>query len=183
MPGVSQEQHERLIAIRDEAEILSALMQSGEISDLEALALLMDFAAPMYGDDGVNFLTDLGIVVGGLNGTTIIGQGDPMNQYYVSYAAFDPETTGFAHELNPNDENQVRHFLAGAAGYNTAGVFGGIGMYADEVRDIYGIFGGSGGSVADLRLYARSFEFAHSFRGGIAPLSGAGDWVLNNLGP
>ena len=58
-----------------------------------------------------------------------------------------------------------------------------MGMYADEVRDIFGIFGGSGGSVADLLLYARSFEFAHRFTRGIVPLSSAGDWVRNNLGP
>ena len=121
-PGISEEQHRRLLFIQRQAIRLSARMKSGEISDLEALALLMEYTAPMYGDDVNSMLTDLGIVVGGYDpafpGCQIgVGDCDRLEQYYVRYRAFRPaeETTGFNDDYNPGDDNQVRHFLAGAS--------------------------------------------------------------------
>ena len=167
-PGISQEQHERLIAIRDEAKYLSALMKAGKISDVEALALLMDFAAPMYGDDVDSFLTDLGIVAGGLNRTTVINENDPnepMNQYYVGYDAFDPEDTDFKKIYNPNYENQVRHFLAGASGSANYGGAGEAILLAQEP------------SAEDDALYGQAFRFVDYLNSNDVTLADAGNWV------
>jgi hypothetical protein len=173
-PGVSQERHERLRAIQEEAELLSLLMQSGAITDVEALARLLDFAAILYGDDVNGALTDLGVVVGGLDGTHIIDENDPnerMGQYYVGYAAFDPAEgkTGFLSTYNPSDDNQVRHFLAGASGAENYGLLGNAVMRAQETNP------------ADDALYGQAMVFVN-YLGGGAPLSSAGDWVLLFLG-
>jgi hypothetical protein len=116
-----------------------------------------------------------GVVIGGLDGTHQINENDPneqMGQYYVGYAAFDPEMTGFRDEYNANNDNQVRHFLAGASGGNRYGVLGQIRMIQREY--------GPGGSAEDRLLYRRAFAFV-TFLHGHVPLSSAGDWVLNNL--
>ena len=150
---------------------MSTLMHSGAITDVEALARTLDFAAQIYGADLYGFLNDLGVVVGGLDGTHQINENDPMGQYYVGYDAFDPETTGFKDEYNANNDNQVRHFLAGASGGNRYGVIGQGIMILREFR---------GGTAEDRRLYGRAFAFV-TFLHGHVPLSSAGDWVRNNL--
>lgn len=168
--GVSQEQHQRLRAIQEEAELMSTLMHSGEITDVEALARILEFASPLYGDDADGLLTDVGIVVGGLNGTTVIGADDPMSEYYVGYDAFDPEigTTAFNSTYNPNDDNQVRHFLAGASGSVNYGGLGEAILLAQEP------------SPEDDALYRQAFAFVNFLQSG-ASLRDAGDWVLSNL--
>jgi hypothetical protein len=174
-PGVDKKQHERLRALQEEAELLSALMKMGEITDVEALARLVEFAAPLYGDDKNNFLTDLGIVVGGLEIThdipffNVIRNDDPLNQYYVGYSAFDPEhdTNGFIRKYNPMDENQVRHFLAGASGGNAYGGLGRPYLWLQE------------DAVEDRLLYEMSFIYVDFVY--VYPLNATGDWVRTNL--
>jgi RHS repeat-associated protein len=172
--GVDQEQHERLTIIQQEAEYLSRLMEMGDITDVEALAMLLGYAAPMYNEDVDAFLTNLGIVVGGLDTTIfppqVIGGDNPLSQYYVGYPAFDPDITGFNVEYNSNNENQVRHFLAGASGGN---LYGGIARPYLLLQER---------AAEDRALYERAFEFVDYLNGDV-PLNSAGEWVQNNLGP
>jgi RHS repeat-associated protein len=169
-PGVSQQRHESLRALQEEAELMSTLVHSGAITDVEALARILDFAALMYGSNIKGFLTDLGLVIGGLDGTTVVSQGDPMSQYYVGYDAFDPGagTTGFNIAYNPNDDNQVRHFLAGASASENYGALIEKYLLAQEQ------------SPEDDALYGQAFAFVDYLNSGV-PLSDAGNWVLNNL--
>lgn len=157
-------------------------MKIGKLTDVEALALLLENAAPRYGNDVNGFLTDIGIVVGGLDATGIIplqidNQHTRLSQYYIGYDAFDPETTGFLTNLNPDSDNQVRHFLAGASGSNRGG---GVAEYLllRRERD----------NSADYALFELSFEFVDFLNGknygrahGPSRLDAAGDWVRNNL--
>jgi hypothetical protein len=178
------EHDERLRDLRVEAEALSESMQQGEITDLEALELLLDVVAEEYGDDVDGALMDLGIVVGGLDTTGVIPRqidennpDDPLYRYYIGYSAFDPEQTGFALRLNPNNDNQVRHFLAGTAGYSATGGIGGAYLWLQE------------DSPADRALYLEAFEFVVYLVGnpqthyGGHPLSDASAWLQVNLGP
>jgi RHS repeat-associated protein len=199
-PGISQEQHERLISLHQKANELSTLMQSGKITDLEALALILEFAAPFYtigapeyglfNED--SFLNDLGIVIGGIeirgnifthvynflqgrfepsDAFRVIDNSNPLARYYVSYSAFDPDigTNGFSNDLNPFDDNQVRHFLAGAASGNA---FLGLGRNYLLEQEL---------STEDIALYILSFEFADILNLGF-PLYLTGDWVRITLG-
>lgn len=129
----------------------------------------------MYGTDVNGYLTDLGIVVGGLDGTRRIvanDPNDPYGEYYVGYDAFDPsftgQTTGFDSTYNPNNQNQVRHFLAGASGSENYGGLAETFMLATETEPF------------DDALYGQAFDFV-DYLNGSNPLSDAGDWVLNNL--
>ena len=76
----------------------------------------------------------------------------------------------------------------GAGSYAARG-FGELGMYGDEFCDMFVRCGGGGGTSEDLRLYARAFDFVHFLRGSPStripghPLSEAGAWVRENLGP
>ena len=153
-PNITPEHDERLRDLREEAEALSESMQQGEITDLEALELLLDVVAEEYSDDVDGALMNLGIVVGGLDTTGVVPRqidennpDDPLYRYYVGYSAFDPEQTGFALRLNPNNDNQVRHFLAGTAGYSATGGIGGAFLWLQE------------DSPADRALYLEAFEF------------------------
>jgi len=157
-------------------------MKLGKLTDIEALALLLEMAAPRYGGNMDGYLTDIGIVVGGLDATGIIPEqidsSNPLNQYCVSYDAFVPETTGFLQELNPRNDNQVRHFLAGASGSNRGGVVAEAILLRRE-RD----------TPEDYELFEKSFEFVdflygmnHTHAGvGTTRLGSAGEWVRNNL--
>ena len=168
--GVSREQHERLRAIQEEAELMSTLMHSGEITDVEALARILEFAAPLYGDDVDGLLTDVGIVVGGLNGTTVIGPDDPMSEYYVGYNAFDPDagTTAFNSTYNPNDDNQVRHFSAGASASANYGWPVELFLLAQEP------------APEDDAVYRQAFALVDFLQSDVS-LRDAGGWVLSNL--
>jgi RHS repeat-associated protein len=194
--GISYEHDKKLRTLRLKAEILSESLQSGEMNDLEVLEELFNYAANAYGDDVDTAIMDLGIVVGGMDTTGDIPRpiaegdpNDPLSQYYIGYAAFVPEQTAFSNRLNVNNENQIRHFLAGVAGSYAARGFGELGMYGDEFCDMFVRCGGGGGTSEDLRLYARAFDFVHFLRGNPAyripghPLSEAGAWVRENLGP
>jgi RHS repeat-associated protein len=89
--GVSQEHHDLLCKLHDEALRLSGLVKQGGLTDLEALVQLLNFAAPLYEysyttimgpnmrSDTTGFIRDLGIVVGGTDYTFDLGailQGD-----------------------------------------------------------------------------------------------------------
>jgi len=164
-----------LLILRDEALRLSDLMQDRQLSDVEALAQLLAFAAPLYGDDVNSFLEDLGIVVGGLDTTGLfpveLGADSP---YYIGYQAFNPVDTGFIEELNPWNDNQVRHFLAGAAGGNN-NVFAQVYLLIRET------------APEDDALYVLSFVFSAFLHNRppyllIQPrLEEADDWVLVHL--
>ncbi len=179
--GITQEQHERLMFLNILSKSLSKRMKNGEITDVEALALLLDISAKRYGNDVDSYLTDIGIVVGGLDTTDIIPKAidsnNSLNIYYVGYSAFDPEITGFKTELNPNNDNQVRHFIAGASASNH------LGMLA-ETRLLLSEQLGS----EDYKLYQMSFEFVDTLRGtnygkvqGPNHIYLPGDWVRENL--
>ena len=62
--GIDKEHHKKLPALQEEAELLSTLFEYSVITDTEAGACLMEFAA-LISDDEKEFLSDLGIVVGG----------------------------------------------------------------------------------------------------------------------
>ena len=89
-----------------------------------------------------------------------------------------------------NHENQVRHFLAGVAGSNAGsniiGARNELGLYVDEINDIRTQ---QGGSWEDVRLYERAFQLVGFLNGNPAvpnsghPLSEAGSWVQEHLGP
>lgn len=119
------------------------------------------------------FLTDLGIVVGGLDATGFppspINAGDPLSQYYVGYNAFDPEenSTGFRQEYNPKGDNQVRHFLAGASIADNLGLPGIV--YVRTMEE----------APEDDALYSAAMTYVY-FQA-CHPLSMAGSWVRKNL--
>lgn len=109
---------------------------------------------------------------------------DPLLQYFVGYSNFDPAdgTTGFAENLNPRDENQVRHLFAGLAGGNARGGLGELGMYTFELWQ--------DGAPEDMRLYTKAFALVQFLVGNPAlplnaghPLSDASNWVMENLTP
>jgi hypothetical protein len=184
-PGIDWDRHERLLDLRDKAEHLSQLMHAGKLTDVDALSQLFSSATHTYGTDKYGLLSDLGIVVGGLDTRGALPQlipdsrpGDAMGQYYVGYGAFEPQDgtqSGFRTDLNPRQDNQVRHFLAGAAGRNLSG-FHAMSMLAQET------------AAEDRALYRQAFAFVDWLFGSpAAPGSGhnvaeAPGWLADNLG-
>jgi RHS repeat-associated protein len=84
---ISRERHEHLLTLRAMAETLSARCQLSPndpnyLTDVEAMALLFDTAAPLYQrwygpiyvEDRAGFIYDLGIVVGGIEARGTIAQ-------------------------------------------------------------------------------------------------------------
>ena len=182
--GVTQDEHERLVAIREYALLMIALMRSEKITDVKASAMILDHFAPIYGQNVNGMLRDLGIVIGGLDFTFYrgqmpyeIGREHRLSQYYVGYDAFVPpdDKTGFGEVLNPNGHNQVRHFFAGAAGGRLGPVAQSIML--DRER-----------SDEDIALYEQAFAFVDYLqcngcgrRGGYVPPMYPGNWVLIHL--
>jgi hypothetical protein len=183
--GISIEHHNQLSKLLDQAKNISNRMKNKELTDLDATEELLDSAAEMYGDDTNGALTDLGIVVGGLDTVSHFrpctirrNECNALFDYYIGYEAFVPDQTALANYLNPHDDNQVRHFFAGVAGANapTRGP-GMIFMYARERAE------------EDREMYLKSFEFFRFLTGkphyqyGGHSLNDAGTWVRENLGP
>jgi hypothetical protein len=167
------EQHYRLRTLQEYAELEGALLQLDLITDVEALERMLNTGARLYGDDTGACLRDLGIVVGGLDTNAIIpnriGAGHPLEQYYVGYSNFLPNegTTAFGNNLNPGGDNQVRHFMAGAAGSSGRGLFAENYLLSNEDAD------------EDLALYRQAFAFVDYLDDN--PLSSAGSWIRENL--
>jgi len=160
--GISQERHDRLceihrIALELDARTQLSLDDPNFLADVEAMALLFDMVAPFYQHSGLvyyedyeGFISDLGIVVGGIEvkgnllqhaisyarGTPLneirdqayrlIGGDDPLSQYYIGYGHFlrSDGVTGFGDEFAQPGQNQVRHFVGGLV---TANAFMGLG--------------------------------------------------------
>jgi RHS repeat-associated protein len=171
--GVSQEEHERLLRLQAEALQLLERVGVGEITDVEALAFLLEFAITLGTSEGsVNWdriFSDLGIVVGGIRtgflGWPIYTHGgdDLYSGYYVpGFGA-----TGFREDYRSNIAfNQVRHFVGGLWGGSS--VFSQWYQRAQEQE------------ADDRRLY----DQAYSLRNDIARIheeEGVGNWIIRNL--
>lgn len=205
--GISQTRHDRLCLLHDEAMRLSILVQNGDINDVEALALLFDYAAPLYTyieinlpvgppffiNDGRGFITDIGIIIGGIEvDNNIIEHGlnllagafdpaemfriikagdedDRYGQYYIGYDAFTNEIheSGMKPEFSQGTANQVRHFVGGLVG---GSAFLGLGrsyQYNNEEE------------LPDKKLYEMSYSLVDYLI--VNPVSYAGNWVRENL--
>ena len=98
----------------------------------------------------------------------MIDKSNPLSQYYVGYGAFDPDAnTGFTNDYNPNNENQVRHFLAGAS---IAANYGLLGIIVVIWREP---------ALEDDNLYWSSIQYYYYQLP--RPLRISGDWVRVNL--
>ena len=176
-PGVSEEEHERLLTILAEAQRLSGLVEIGDLTSVEALALLLEYAEGINTFDGEtnwdNVVSDLGLVVGGIRRSGLFGwdvelthrEASPYNQYYVGGRAFN--TSGFRSEFfDDPTENQVRHFTGGIVGGTT--IVERAWMLAQEP------------DPGDDRLYRQAFILAGDMAV-IEEQEGVGNWILRNL--
>jgi hypothetical protein len=203
-PGedVSQEHHDLLCKLHDEALRLSELVRNGELTDVEALAMLMDFAAPSYQypawSDTRGFVFDLGIVVGGLEIRGNILQ----HGLNLVLGRFHPEDA-FRLIADPSDPTANANDPLGQyyIGYNNfrAEPTGFAWQYADpgenQVRHFIGglasgyAFAGGGRSYVlqqeqaqsglnspDYQLHLKAFELADHLA-----VNKAGNWALRNL--
>jgi hypothetical protein len=183
--GISQERHDRLCNLHDEALRLNELVLNGDVTDVEAVMMLMDYAAGFYEANAVDdFIYDLGIVVGGydaFSGVPLIGRlietnaSDSLGQYYIGYDNFRTIPSGFAPELEEPGENQVRHFFGGLA----VGRRGALARFAAvEIQERF--FPEAGGRTVnwnDVNLHGRAFELAAN----LADVNRADTWALNHL--
>jgi hypothetical protein len=173
-PGITEEEHERLLIVLAEAQRLSDLVELSDLTSVEALALLLEFAEDINTFDGEtnwdNVVSDLGFVVGGIRRSGLLWElthpeDNPYNQYYVGGNAFD--ASGFEDEFFDNPtENQVRHFTGGLVGGTT--IVERAFMLAQEPE------------AGDRRLYLKAFDLAGDMAS-IEEQEGVGNWVLRNL--
>lgn len=136
--GITPEHSNWLYTLRDEALRVSSRVAEGEIDDVEALALITEFAAPRYqrtanifgrqvvvSEDKENFVRDLGIVLGG-NINNPINEGNQQVLEIVRSGrtptmrelknAYSIEFTG------PNDENSpLSRYYTGFGAFGTEG--------------------------------------------------------------
>jgi hypothetical protein len=188
--NVSQAQHAWLCSLHDKAKELSQNMSDGTISDVEALAQLMEFAAPHYiktqhgggrgpsvtyiREDKSGFIKDLGIVLGGIKTRTgyppyeLIDSNHSLGQYYVGYKAFEPKgSSGLRDEFTDGIQNQVRHFMGGMAGGSW---LGGLGQSFQR---------GNEDDPLDQNLYDKAYELVDYLK--TKSINTAGQWVRINL--
>jgi hypothetical protein len=170
---------------------LSQQMSEGTITDVMALAKMMDFAAPHYiktqrgggrgptvsyvREDKQGFINDLGVVLGGIQTRigsppyTIIDDRHNMAQYYVGYASFAPNgSSGFRDDLTDGVQNQVRHFMGGMVGGSWW--IDGVSQYLQY---------GQEDDPLDQNLYEEAYELIDYLN--TNSISTAGQWVRNNL--
>jgi len=183
--GIAQERHDRLCNLHDEALRLNEIVLNGELTDVEALMMLMAYAANLYDTNDVDdFIYDLGIVVGGydaFSGVPLIGRlietnaSDSLGQYYIGYDNFRTIPSGFASEFEEPGENQVRHFFGGLA----VGRRGALARFAAvEIQERFlPEAGGRTVNQNDVNLHRKAFELAAN----MADVNKADTWALNNL--
>lgn len=197
--GISQEQHDWLCTLRDEALRISELVAQGEIDDVEALAQITEFAAPhyqqsfnlfgrriVYSEDKLGFARDLGLVVGG----NVI-QSDPIRRLVQER---QPVEEAFAHQCTSAGDSassQCQYYVEYGA-FSASG-------FADDLREANenqvrhfagGLSAASHSAFArwaalrrerdnpdDYRLHQRAFElFDLNLR-----LDRWGDWIREHL--
>jgi hypothetical protein len=187
-PGIDEDEHERLLALLAEAQRLSDLVQQGGLTDVEALALLMDYAIELNSNqflawenvDWTSVRSDLGLVLGGIR--IVVGRGadgqfryelthpddNPFGQYYTGYGAF--HASGFAPEFYDDiAENQVRHFIGGLVGGSAW-----FGLGREQLLDRE--TPGSG----DYNLHLQAFELADDLTTAHRE-EAVGNWIIGNL--
>jgi hypothetical protein len=183
---------------------LSKLMKAGKITDIEALADLMDFAAPMYtktiscgGKGGAiqkqvydvgGFLNDLGMVAGGIQKLPIsnflshaLHNNIAMNNLWARGDGNVPYYVGYD-SFVPNRNKTGFQFNLNPNGDNQVQHF----MGGASIADTYGLIGeqymlATENQQEDIALFYKSFEFVNFLHSGV-PLSKASWWVLTNLG-
>ena len=163
--GVSQEHHDLLCKLHDEALRLSGLVKKGSLTDVEALAMLLEFAAPFYAHsytsafgfgvlteyDEESFVYDLGIVVGGLE-VNPLSEWLPgvIEQFFARAGLPTPQElqdlTSYQ-MLQPNDPNSV--FGQYYVGFEAFGTTGFAPAFHEEFgNQVRHFFGGMAGGMA-----------------------------------
>lgn len=185
-PGISEEEHERLLALHAEAQRLRDLIQQGTLTDVEALAMLLEYAIELnthqvpWGEDVAwgDTISDLGLVLGGIR--FIIGQSSRGDWFFEQTHREDHElnmyycggfsATGFHSQFFDSEtENQVRHFVGGMVGAHTPLDVGEIHLRGREDRD-----------SGDYRLNEMAFELEANLSS-IHSDEGVSNWVYRNI--
>lgn len=205
-PGISQEQHDNLCALHDEALRLSSFMKNGDITDVDALVQLMEFGADLYStsfeifgqeiilsEDKNGFVEALGIVVGGIEIT-----GTPLEHGLNRLRGeFSPEDT---YELLNDPDNPMSQYYVGYSAFTNQGTTSGLAEefvsgpqnqlrhFLGGVAGGYAFFGlGRTGmlrderEVVDQNLYRAAFEFADHLSLTTNHVTTASDWVRDHL--
>jgi len=120
--------------------------------------------------NGLNISTILQEV--GNSAYHVIGENDPLSQYYIGYNHFRRPTdkyTGFRSDIAQAGQNQVRHFVGGLA---CANAFGGMGR-SFQIRQENEIY--------DRNLYREAYLLHYRVRTGLTPLNQVGDYIRTHL--
>ncbi|MFZ2487008.1 MAG: RHS repeat-associated core domain-containing protein [Anaerolineae bacterium] len=207
--GVTQAQHDRLCVLHDEALRLSELVKRGEITDVEALAQLLDFAAPRYQRNFLGiartdvdaFVFELGIVVGGIEirGTALDhalsrlrGDFDSGQAYHLIAAGAEDDPLGQYYigydnfrDLNTGFADTYREPGENQVRHFLGGLAGGraffgLGRETLLAREVEG--------SADYNLHLKAFELSDSLisvstlrNQNTLTVNRADDWVRQNL--
>jgi RHS repeat-associated protein len=187
-PSPNEMERYRRAQIMNYARRMEALRNSGQITDLEALARTTEFAAKLYDSNSkmeINaFVYDVGAVIVGHSGplAPITVEG-PLQQPPSEFTVRDDfESTGFAMELQDVGSNQLRHFWFAVD----------VEMcYPSEINKLQGILHETsylsgtprGQSPQDILLSFQGSGLGIGLDNGKIKIYEAGDWIRENLGP
>jgi hypothetical protein len=207
--GVSQQHHDLLCTLHDEALRLSELVKAGDLTDVEALAMLMEFAAPFYShsieaygteayEDTGGFIYDLGIVVGGLEINPPPEWLPSVIEQLFAHGGFPTlqeleAMTSYQMGWDPNDRRSV--FGQYYVGYEAFGTTGFAPAFFEEGENqVRHFFGGLAGATAYFgagreRMLARDRDNLPDYNLHLKAfeladhlnVNAASDWVIANL--
>ncbi|GAB4578182.1 MAG: hypothetical protein Fur0022_09160 [Anaerolineales bacterium] len=176
-------------------EALAALVAAGEISDLEAFALLADYAASLTPDCVECFLDNLSAVVSGISNVNnsakyefmhrIDPENYPYDEYFLEASKF--KQTGYAVEFQDPDPrrtgaNQARHFMFYIqVGYEVGEVLGGAVNLGHEC--CIPLHTTAGKSYEDYALGAVGLNLGAQLKAGAVNLNDVGNYIRTTLAP